>query len=88
MLGWDSLLGKQTDEHVTVLSGTFSIGMGDKLDQTQDHDFKAGGYAVAPAHMNHFAWTKTGATIQVNLMGPFDMTYANPTDDPRSAKAK
>jgi hypothetical protein len=37
--------------------------------------------------MNHFAWTKTGATIQVNLMGPFDMTYANPTDDPRSAKA-
>jgi hypothetical protein len=50
MLGWDSQLGKQTDEHVTVLSGTFSIGMGDKLDQTQDHDFKAGGYAVACPH--------------------------------------
>jgi hypothetical protein len=77
-----------TDEQVTVLAGTFSIGMGDKLDETKTHDFTAGGYAVAPAHMNHFAWTKTGATIQVNLMGPFEMTYVNPADDPRTAKAK
>ena len=77
-----------TDEQVTVLSGTFSIGMGDKLDETQSHDFTAGGYAVAPAHMNHFAWTKTGATIQVNLMGPFEMTYVDPADDPRGAKKK
>jgi uncharacterized RmlC-like cupin family protein len=77
-----------TDEQVTVLSGTFSIGMGDKLDETQGHDFKAGGFAVAPAHMNHFAWTKTGATVQVNLMGPFEITYVNSADDPRGAKAK
>jgi quercetin dioxygenase-like cupin family protein len=77
-----------TDEQVTVLSGTFSIGMGDKLDEAQGHDFTAGGYAVAPAHMNHFAWTKQGATIQVNLMGPFELTYVNPADDPRSARTK
>src|SRR5208283_2465253 len=44
-----------------ILSRTFSIGMGDKLDETKGHDFKAGGYAVAPAHMNHFAWAKAGA---------------------------
>src|SRR5271165_3308543 len=77
-----------TDEQVTVLSGTFSIGMGDKLDETKGHDFKAGGYAVAPAHMNHFAWTKAGATIQVNLIGPFELTYVNPADDPRGGKPK
>ena len=77
-----------TDEQVTVLSGTFSIGMGDKLDETKGHNFKAGGFAVAPAHMNHFAWTKTGATVQVNLMGPFEMTYVDSADDPRGAKAK
>jgi hypothetical protein len=35
--------------------------MCDKLDETKGRDFKAGGYAVAPAHMNHFAWTKAGA---------------------------
>jgi len=77
-----------TDEYVTVLSGTFFIGMGDKLDPTKGHAFTAEGFAVAPAHMNHFAWTKTGATVQVNLMGPFAMTYVNPADDPSGAKAK
>ena len=76
-----------TDEHVTVLSGTFYIGMGDKLDPTQSHPFTAGGYAVAPAHMNHYAWTKTGATVQVNLMGPFALTYVNPADNPSGTKA-
>src|ERR1700722_7627095 len=55
-----------TDEHVTVLAGTFFIGMGDKLDPAQSHAFTEGGYAVALAHMNHFAWTKTGATVQVD----------------------
>lgn len=77
-----------TDEHVTVLSGTFLIGMGDKLDKAQSHAFTAGGYALAPAHMNHFAWTKTGATVQVDLMGPFGITYVNPADDPRGTKPK
>jgi quercetin dioxygenase-like cupin family protein len=77
-----------TDEQVTVLSGTLSIGMGDRLDETKGQDFTAGGYAVAPAHMNHFAWTKAGAIIQVNLMGPFEMTYVSPADDPRAAKPK
>ncbi|MGC2459518.1 MAG: cupin domain-containing protein [Steroidobacteraceae bacterium] len=77
-----------TDEQVTVLSGTFFIGMGDNLDPTKGHAFTAGGYAVAPAHMNHYAWIKTGATVQVNLMGPFALTYVNPVDDPRSTKAK
>jgi len=77
-----------TDEHVTVLSGTFSIGMGDKLDRTKGQTLTAGGYAVAPAHMNHYAWTKTGATVQVNLMGPFELTYVNAADDPSHAQTK
>jgi quercetin dioxygenase-like cupin family protein len=76
-----------TDEHVTVLSGTFFIGMGDKLDPKQSHAFTAGGYAVATAHMNHYAWTKTGATVQVDMMGPFALTYVNPADDPSVTKA-
>ena len=77
-----------TDEQVTVLSGVLYIGMGDKLDPKQGQAFTSGGYAVALAHMNHYAWTKTGATIQINLMGPFALTYVNPADDPSGAKAK
>lgn len=71
-----------TDEHVTVISGTFAIGMGDKLDAKHSQTLKPGGYAVAPAHMHHFAWTKTGAVVQVSLMGPFRITYVHPADDP------
>lgn len=71
-----------TDERVTVISGTLALGMGDKLDRKHAKVLKAGGYAVAPANMHHFAWTKTGAVVQVDLMGPFQITYVNPADDP------
>ncbi len=75
-----------TDEHVTVISGTFAIGMGDKIDKTQSKTLKPGGYAIAGANMHHYAWTKTGAIVQVNLMGPFQITYVNPADDPSRNK--
>ena len=77
-----------TDEQVTVLSGTFNLGMGDKLDESKSQEYSAGGFYVLPAQKNHFAWTKKGATVQLSLMGPFAMTYANPADDPRQASAK
>ena len=77
-----------TDEQVTVLSGSFAIGMGDKLDKSKGQTLTAGGFGVAPAHMNHYAWTTTGAVIQLNLMGPVALTYVNPADDPSKAPAK
>lgn len=77
-----------TDEQVTVLSGSLGIGMGDKLDEAKGETLRAGGFGVAPAHMNHYAWTKTGAVIQINLMGPFALTYVNPADDPTKAAEK
>lgn len=74
-----------TDEHVTVLKGTLLMGMGDKLDKSHPLTLTAGGYAVARAQMHHFAWTQTGATIQVHMKGPFALTYVNPADDPSKA---
>ena len=71
-----------TDEHVTVLSGTFALGMGDKFDGATMKDLPAGGYALLPAQMHHFALAKTEATVQVHGMGPFVLTYVNPADDP------
>jgi quercetin dioxygenase-like cupin family protein len=75
-----------TDEHITVISGTFAIGMGDVLDEKQSKTLKPGGYAVAQANMHHFAWTKTGAVVEVNMVGPFKITYINPADDPSQKK--
>lgn len=77
-----------TDEHITVLAGTFSFGMGDTLDKEHSQTLKVGGYAVAPATMHHYAWTATGATVQVHLEGPFALTYVNPADDPSHGAAK
>ena len=71
-----------TDEIVTVIAGTFSLGMGEKFDQASMKALPAGGYAVLPAEARHYAWTKTGATVQVHGMGPFALTYVNPSDDP------
>jgi ketosteroid isomerase-like protein len=77
-----------TDEHVTVLSGTFSLGMGEKFDQAALKDLSAGGYASMPAEMRHFATTKGATTIQVDGMGPFAVNYVNPADDPSKPSKK
>ncbi len=71
-----------TDEHITVLKGTVSIGMGDVADKTHVLTLSPGGYGVATANMHHYAYTTTGATIQVHMQGPFAITYVNPADDP------
>ena len=75
-----------TDEHVTVISGTLALGMGDTLDRKRSKTLKAGGYGVAPANMHHFAWTKTGGIVQVSMIGPFAITYVNPAGDPSQRK--
>jgi uncharacterized RmlC-like cupin family protein len=75
-----------TDENVTVIAGEMSIGMGDVLDMAKGDALGAGGFTAMSAGMHHYAWTKKGATIQIHGMGPFSITYLNPSDDPRNAK--
>ncbi|WP_024518600.1 cupin domain-containing protein [Bradyrhizobium sp. Tv2a-2] len=72
-----------TTEMVTVISGDFHIGMGDKLDEQKTTLLTAGGYAEAPAKMNHFAWASSPTIVQVHGQGPFAITYVDPADDPR-----
>lgn len=71
-----------TDEHVTVISGTFALGMGDKFEKSAMTTLPAGGYALLPAEMRHYAMAKTAAVVQVEAVGPFALTYVNPNDDP------
>ena len=75
-----------TDEHVTVLSGTFAAAMGKAWDDQALADLGAGSYAVMSATMPHFAMAKTATTIQVHGMGPFVLNYVNPADDPSKKK--
>lgn len=76
-----------TDEHVTVISGTMAIGMGQKFDKTSMKTLPVGSYALLPADMRHFAMATTAATIQIHGQGPFMLTYVNPADDPSKRTA-
>jgi quercetin dioxygenase-like cupin family protein len=71
-----------TDENITVISGTFAVGMGDKFDAAALKELAPGGFALMPAEMHHFAMAKTAVIAQVHGTGPFALTYVNPADDP------
>jgi quercetin dioxygenase-like cupin family protein len=71
-----------TTENVTVLSGSFHAGMGDKLDQKNAQAFEPGGFVSLPANMNHYAWAQGETVVQVHGDGPFEIVYVNPMDDP------
>lgn len=75
-----------TDENVTVVSGAVFFGMGDRLDRNSGQPLGVGGFAMMPAGMNHYAFTKQPATIVLHGIGPVEFKYVNPADDPRNAK--
>jgi hypothetical protein len=70
-------------EHVTALSGTLNMGIGDKLDTTKTQVLPAGGVVIMQPKVSHFVWTKDETVVQVHGVGPWATTYVNPADDPR-----
>lgn len=75
------------DEHVTVLSGSLYMGMGDTLDESAAMEVKTGGFHAIPKGVHHYAFTKGPATIQLHGVGPWGITYVNSADDPRKKAA-
>jgi hypothetical protein len=70
-------------EHVTVISGTFHMGMGDTLDTAMTRALLAGSVAIMPPKEHHFAWTGEETIVQIHGVGPWGFIYVNPADDPR-----
>ena len=73
-----------TDENVTVISGSFMLGMGDAVDTKTAMTLPAGGFITAKAQAHHWAVAKSATVVQVHGEGPFAITYVNPKDDPRN----
>ena len=73
-------------ENLTVISGEFHLGVGDKMDESQAKAMTPGSFAMMPAHMHHYAWTKGETEVQVHGTGPFKLIYVNPADDPTKKK--
>ena len=73
-----------TTEHLTVVSGTFHLGMGETVDPAGAKPLAAGSFAVMPAEMRHWGWMEGDTVVQVHGTGPFALNYVNPADDPRN----
>jgi quercetin dioxygenase-like cupin family protein len=69
-----------TDENVTVLEGTFQVGMGDKYEAAKLETMNPGNFVSVPKEMRHFALSKTATIVQVNAIGPFKVNWVNPAD--------
>ena len=70
-------------ERVTVLSGEFHMGVGEKFDKGKLHALKPGGMMILEAKTPHFAWARAESVVQLHGTGPWGVTYVNPADDPR-----
>jgi Domain of unknown function (DUF4437) len=75
-----------TAENVTVLSGELHAGMGDTFDESKLTTLPAQSVAVMPAGMHHYVVAKGETVVQVHAMGPFKLTYVNPSDDLRKGQ--
>jgi|SRR5579864_10170 len=83
-----------TDENVTVLKGTFLVGMGESFDESKLQTMNVGNFIVVPKEMRHFALCKGETIVQVHGAGPFKVNWVNPSEvqppdvPPAAAKPK
>jgi quercetin dioxygenase-like cupin family protein len=77
-----------TDENVTVISGTFRVGMGTTIDPKGMMTLQPGGFVTAPANHAHYAIAQGVTIVQVHALGPFALTYVNPADNPQTSASR
>lgn len=71
-------------EHVTVLSGTFSLGKGATFDKKSMKVLTRGGFSVMQPGSPHYVWSRSGGVVQVHGIGPWAINYVRAEDDPRN----
>jgi hypothetical protein len=74
------------DEQLTILSGTFVLHMGDTMDAPASN-LSASGYHFLPGKMHHAAEANGETILQLDGMGPFDIHYLDPADNPNPKTA-
>jgi len=73
-------------ENVTVISGSFKVGMGDSFDASKMTAFPAGSFAYLDPSMHHYGMAVGETVVQVHGPAPFQINYVNPADDPSMKK--
>lgn len=75
-------------ESITVLKGTLLVGHGDTFDPSLMEELTVGSFWHMPQGMHHYVRAQGETIIQIHGVGPFDITYLNPADDPRKKDDK
>ena len=70
-------------EHITVIQGTFVLGMGEKVTDQGTKALTAGSFAYMLAGTRHFVRVKGETIVQLHGTGPWGIIYVDPSDDPR-----
>ncbi len=73
-------------ENVTVITGTFRVGMGDQFEVSKMMVFPAGSFAYLDPSMHHYAMAVDDVVVQVHGQSPVQFNYINPDDDPSRKK--
>ena len=68
---------------VTILSGTFATGYGEKFDAANLKILPAGSFYSEPADIPHYIEIKEDVVLQVSGMGPSNRRFVNSPDDPK-----
>ena len=73
------------DENITVVQGSWYVGVGERWDSTALREMRAGDYAFVPAGSTMFAAAPEGGVVQVHGIGPFHIHWKDgltTLDDP------
>ncbi|WP_416672688.1 cupin domain-containing protein [Egbenema bharatensis] len=70
-------------ERVTAISGLFQLGTGDELNRATTETLEPGSYVSMPPEFRHYAIAEGDTVIQLTSVGPWEVNYINPDDDPR-----
>ena len=81
------------DENITVLKGTFLVGMGETFEEAKLQTMNVGNFMMMPKETRHFGTVKGETIVQVHGTGPFKNNWVNaadvvPPDAPAAAAAK
>jgi len=69
---------------VTILSGTWYTGYGDKFDAAALKALPAGSFYTEPANLPHFVEVREPVMIQVSGTGPSGRAFVHPADNPKA----
>ena len=69
-------------EILTVIHGTLIVGLGEGFDRERAEVLRAGSVSILPARKPHYFRSVGETIVQVEGIGPLDIEYVNPADDP------